>query len=477
MRKLAAFILAACMLFALTACGGDGGKTAGKGEFLGLQDGEEFTTDKEISLKFTRPKGNAAQESWWDEAIAAFNTAYAGRIKVTEDVRQRAANNTYESQIGSLNKAKKMPDVLYMDGPYVSNWAYNGMIIPLDNYLTQTYLADFMDYVIDQGTYNDRLYTLSIVDSAIMVFYRKEIMNGFLNRTPKPKYKVGKRKNQTIALPASVEDAWTFDELADIAEQMRADLGGGKTQYGLSISGDKTEWMSYAFTPMWGGDMLGEDTLTAAGNINSAKGYAAANYLRDLVSKKCINPDAADTDFYSDAAAGTAIKASMYLTGTQNITQFNQSEQVAEDWSATYYPRLDGQDYAVPCGGWTLALTAACPENKRVAAAEFIKYLTSSASCEKFARDTASPPARKSLYASMDEYKDGSTVQDGAYVKMKQQLAYAQPRTKTIAYAIFSAQLSAALNDVVSQNDIVVRTRLDSAVSAIDDKIRTDYRK
>ncbi|MDE6398127.1 MAG: hypothetical protein K2L51_02290 [Clostridiales bacterium] len=60
---------------------------------------------------------------------------------------------------------------------------------------------------------------------------------------------------------------------------------------------------------------------------------------------------------------------------------------------------------------------------------------------------------------------------------MKQQLAYAQPRTKTIAYAIFSAQLSAALNDVVSQNDIVVRTRLDTAASAIDDKIRTDYRK
>ncbi|MDE6397915.1 MAG: extracellular solute-binding protein, partial [Clostridiales bacterium] len=344
MRKIAAILLAACMLFALGACGGNGGDVAGKDEFLGLQDGEEFTTDKEISLKFTRPKGNAAQEDWWEEAIKAFNTAYAGRIKVTADVRQRAANNTYESQIGSLNKAGKMPDVLYMDGPYVSNWAHNGMIIPLDNYITQTYLADFMDNVIDQGTYNDRLYALSIVDSAIMVFYRKEIMNEFLRK--KPKYTVGKRKHQVIALPTSVEDAWTFDELADIAKQMRTDLGGGKTRYGLSISGDKTEWMSYAFTPMWGGDMLGEDTLTAAGNINSAKGYAAANYLRNLVSDKCINPDAADTDFYSDAAAGTDIKASMYLTGTQNITQFNQSETVANDWSATYYPRVDGQDYA-----------------------------------------------------------------------------------------------------------------------------------
>ncbi len=469
MKKICAAVLAIMMTLCLFACGG-GDDVAGKNEFLGLKDGEDFTTDKEVSVSFIRPRGNDAQEKWWTEAVGAFNSEYAGRISVKEEVLVRGDTSSYEQQIG-LRVAEGLPDVMYMDGPYVSNWAYNKMIIPLDNYITETYISDFMDYVLDQGTYNDRLYALSIVDSTIMVFYRKSYMNAFLKTNPR-------FEDETpVTLPTSPENAWTFDQLAEIAKKMTTSIGGNKTRYGLSITGDKTEWMSYAFSPMWGGSILGNDALTASGNVNSAKGIAAGNYLRNLRNNRAINPSASGTDFYDDGVkegtTGTDCKASMYFTGTQNITKFNEFSNISEDWDATYYPRNNDGSYSVPCGGWTLAISSDCAVNKRIAAAEFIKFLTSVQSCESFASQTASPPARKSLYGTMEEYKDGSTVQNGAYVRIKEQIfAAATPRIKTIAYAEFSPLLSKALNEIVSDTNPNIQDKLNSTATQIDTKIR-----
>lgn len=479
MRKVLSVMLALVLAMGLAACGGRTGNVAGKDEFLGLRDGEEFTTDHEISLSFLRPQGNDAQEAWWAEQIPAFNAAYAGRIKVTPEVLVRGDSSSYEQQVG-LRAQEGLSDVIYMDGPYVSNWAYNGTIIPLDNYITESYISDFMPYVIDQGTYNDRLYSLSIVDSTIMVFYRKKYMTEFL--ATNPKFNDG----TPITLPDKPEDAWTFDQLAEVAKKMtvaKAQNKEGVTRYGLCIAGDKTEWMSYAFSPMWGGNILGSDGLTAAGNINSAKGVAAGNYLRNLRTSGAINPAAGGTDFYDDGTSSTTVgspcKAAMYLTGTQNITQFDKFDNIKSDWAATYYPRNNDGSYSVPCGGWTLAMTKDCAESKRVAAAEFIKYLTSSEACGSFAQRTASPPARKSLYDTLDEYKDGSTVQDGAYVKIKQQIVLAAvPRTRTIAYADFTPLLASALNEIVSQTgDVDVRAKLDDVATKVDNKIRQQHYK
>jgi len=470
MKRVCAVILATMLALCLFACGGTG-DVAGKGEFLGLKDGEEFTTDKEISISFIRPRGNDAQETWWDTTVAAFNTEYAGRIKVSSEVLVRGDNSSYEQQIG-LRVAEGLPDVMYMDGPYVSNWAYNGMIIPLDNYITETYLTDFMDYVLNQGTYNERLYALSIVDSTIMVFYRKSFMNAFLATNPK-----FDADHSAISLPTSPENAWTFNQLAEIAAKMTTNLEGNKKRYGLSITGDKTEWMSYAFSPMWNGKILGDDALTATGNLNSAKGLEAGNYLRNLRIKNAINPSASGTDFYDDGVkegtTGSVCKAAMYFTGTQNITKFNEFTNIAEDWDATYYPRNNDGSYSVPCGGWTLAMSKDCASGKRVAAVEFIKYLTSVQSCRSFASQTASPPARKSLYDDMDEYKDGSVVQNGAYVRIKEQIfKAAAPRTKTVAYAEFSPLLAKALNEIVSDTNPNIQEKLNTAATTIDNKIR-----
>lgn len=452
MKKTVCILLCVLMLagcFILAGCGG-GETLPGSDEFLGLKDGEEFTTDTLINLSAMRPTGNTAQEQWWDETVNAFNAAYEGRIHVEQDSVARGDGTAYEEKIGILSaNPGDLPDVLYIDGPYISEYAAGQVIVPLDNYITETYMSDFLDHVVDQGTYGNRSYALSIVDSTVMLFYNKSILS-----------KAG------ITPPTKLSDAWTWDDVQQKALSLYGKTGA-KTRYGLSVAGDKGEWLSYAFAPMWTKGVLSADGKTSQGYFNGAEGIAAGEFLRGLTkpgsaAKKAANPNAQGTDFTGGFAA-------MALIGTQAITEYNAIESFRDNWGATFYPaNNDGSHYA-PCGGWTLTITRDCPKENRVAAAEFIKYLTSKESVAAFAEKSVSPPARKSVLDEMEIYQT-----DPTFMAMKEQLLKsAQLRIKTTKYSAVSKEMQLAINDILTSttSGFSVETRLNSASSTIDGKL------
>lgn len=446
---IAALMLSLSLTVMLTACGG-GGEQIGD-EFLGLEDGEEFTTDEVVKLSFIRPKGNDEQEAWWSSSIAAFNAAYSGRIELTETTRPRGDKNEYEQSI-KLMVEDGLPDLLYVDGPYVSYYAYSNILIPIDNYIKKSYTEDFLSYIIDQGTYNERLYTLSIVDSTVMVFYRKSIM-----------------KEAGITIPSGIDEAWTWQELKEIALNKKIKKtvqvnGSSKTRYGLTIAGDQGEWNSYAFSPMWNSGVLDATGLVSTGYLNSQAGINAGSYLKSLVTDGAISPSSSVTNFY----VGDCL-AAMALTGTQNISKFLKEEGAKDDWGATYYPRNEeGGKYEVPCGGWTLGMTKDCKKEKRIAACEFIKFITSKDSCRSFAEQTTSPPARKSLFDEMEIYQT-----DENFKRMKEQiLAAATPRVKTVGYAEFSPLFATAIKEIINTKSTNVKTKLDGTAATVDKKLK-----
>ncbi len=274
-------------------CGDTGG--ADKGEFLGLEKGEAFTTDSEVSITLTRPTGNDAQEKWWTDTIAAFNQDFSGRIKVSCTTLTRGNGREYEQNVSLQASSGTISDVLYLDGPFISTYANAGVIIPIDNYIYEGYTDDFLPYVNEQNTYNDRLYALSIVDSTVCVFYNKEIL-----------------KSKKITVPDKIEDAWTFKELKEIATSLTSSIGNKKTCYGLQIAGDAGEWLSYAFTPLWTDGVIDAEGKATAGYLDGNAGVEAGMYLRSLVKDKAVSSSASGKDF----SASTPL-AAMALTGTQ----------------------------------------------------------------------------------------------------------------------------------------------------------------
>ncbi len=68
-----------------------------------------------------------------------------------------------------------LPDVLTVDGPNIAAYAANGIIQPLAE-LSEEEKSIYLPSIIDQGTYNDKLYALGVMESSVGLYYNKEIL-------------------------------------------------------------------------------------------------------------------------------------------------------------------------------------------------------------------------------------------------------------------------------------------------------------
>ena len=59
-----------------------------------------------------------------------------------------------------------LPDVLTVDGPNIAAYAENGIIQPLAK-LSNKEKSAYLDSIIAQGTYDNKLYALGAVESSV----------------------------------------------------------------------------------------------------------------------------------------------------------------------------------------------------------------------------------------------------------------------------------------------------------------------
>ena len=68
-----------------------------------------------------------------------------------------------------------LPDVLTVDGPNVSAYAANGIIQPLAE-ISEEERSVYLESIIDQGTYDGKLYALGVLESSVGMYYNKDIL-------------------------------------------------------------------------------------------------------------------------------------------------------------------------------------------------------------------------------------------------------------------------------------------------------------
>ena len=68
-----------------------------------------------------------------------------------------------------------LPDVLTVDGPNVAAYAANGIIQPLAE-LSQEEKSVYLESILDQGTYQGKLYALGVMESSVGMYYNKDIL-------------------------------------------------------------------------------------------------------------------------------------------------------------------------------------------------------------------------------------------------------------------------------------------------------------
>ena len=168
----------------------------------------------------------------------------------------------------------------------ISAYAANGIIQPLAD-LTEEEESEYLPSIIEQGTVDDDLYALGVMESSVGLYYNKDIL-----------------EEAGIEVPDS-DHPWTWSEFTDILEELKP-LMEEKDGYPLDMTFPVGETSIYYFAPfVWsgGGELVSDDGLTADGYFNSEQTAEAMEYFRSVVENGYMSEAPIDHLFESGRAA------------------------------------------------------------------------------------------------------------------------------------------------------------------------------
>lgn len=424
-KTLGVITLASVLMFSsLTGCASKTSKTTGE--------------DGVVNLTMWVHETDSPEGKLYKQKIEDFNKANDGKIKVELTAIPRTGDASgYDDKVNAAVTTNSLPDVLTVDGPTVGAQAGSGMLLPIDDYVDKTDLADFNKDIIQQATVGGKLYGLAAMDSSVLVYYNKDMFA-----------KAG------ITAPTDSKSAWTFDELYENAKKLTtSDVNG------IDLHLDwKGEWNTFAYLPLIqsnGGQIISDDGKKTDGSMNSDKVVQPINFVKKLVAEKIVTTTPVENSFEEG-------KAAMAFSGTWEPATLAKYPNLK--WGMMPYPKATKDAKSVsPCGGWGFYMTKSAT-GKEKASVELIKYMTSTQSCIDMYKTNGMPPARQSAFDKIDEYKTlpMSIVAD-------QLKNTAQTRPVTPDYPILTDQFSKAIANAINGMD--TKASLDAASKQIDSQI------
>lgn len=235
-------------------------------------------------------------------------------------------------------------------------------------------------------------------------------------------------------IPTDPADAWTWDEFADLSEQLRAALPADKYPFVYNWQlGGTSRWLSWLFQA--GGRLLEDDGVTPA--IDSAAGEKAVDFTKSFFENGWVPPTSSvKSSGYADSvfAEQTAAMAFVGSFLVPDMEYFNEFE-----WTATFMP-VDERG-ATDLGGNALVATkdTANPD----LAAAFLKFMVEEGSMETFCAQTMELPTLLSLADKDIAY----TTRPDLMPIFVQQAAAIEPQDVKQLTSPYMAAISVALQD------------------------------
>lgn len=420
-KNVLSLLLAGSLATAILA--GCGGKT---------QAEAETAADGSVELTIWVHETESSDEGkLYAKLVGEFNEKYAGQYHASLSQIARSGDaGGYDDKINAAISNGGLPDVFTVDGVTVAQYADAGAIIPIDQYFTSEELSDFNPSIIQQGTYDGKLYALGAMDSSVGIFYNKDMFE------------------EAGITPATAEDPWTLEELTEAAKKLTTD-----DCFGITMSLDaKDETVIYFFLPLiqsQGGNILSDDGLLTDGYMNGEAAVNVLTWIKEMADNGYASATPAENSFELKQAA-------MALTGAWEPANLEKFPDV--NWGLMPMAKYDDGSKAVSaCGSWTFAVSGQCAEDKREGAAELVRFMTSTEAAAGMFAANSMPPSRQSSFSEIDQFS-----QEPLSVFQYQLTNTAQARPVSVNYAVASNQFATAVQNVLTGMD--VKEALDQAV-------------
>jgi fructooligosaccharide transport system substrate-binding protein len=372
--------------------------------------------------------------------VSAFNDAHAADglcIDITF-----FPDRQYADKVSIASASRTLPDVLDVDGPYVGPWAAEGLLQPIDDLLNADLRADLLDSLIEQGTYNGRLYALGAFDSALVVYYNRDVIE-----------KVG------LVPPESVANAWTWDQFVEALDKVKPHV---PVPLSLHMDDQSDEWFTYAFSPLiWsnGGRLIDSAGRRAFGVLDSTSNVEAVTRWQQLFKHGLAEPTSTNPDPFG---AGLA---AFDWTGHWMLPQFEKTDGLR--FGVMPLPRM-GDRPVCASGSWCWGISRSCRE--QAAAWKVVTwFLDPAQGIRPIVEANGAVPGRRSAFQFFPEYAEMPRR------LFREQLeAAARSRPRTPVYLTLTSELARALRDVALGADAQVSlTRAGQAVQRVSDRLPT----
>jgi len=432
MKKILSLLFVLVLLFNLIGCSekttSNNASNSGDEE---LQETEEGLIELTMWVHVT---DETDEGKVYAERAEAFNEAHDDVNVSVEFIPRDGSGSGYEDKINTALTTNQLPDVITLDGPNTGAYADAEIIAPIDEYISQESIHDYLPSIIQQGTYKNKLYALGHMESTVSLYYNEDLLN---------KYNIK---------PGTLEDPWTWDDLFEAAKIITE----GESYPALDMTYNWTgEWKIYAYAPfMWsnGGQIIGEDGLSAEGIFNSSENAEALAFLKKLVDEGVTSVTPEESNFQLG-------KSALCLNGAWTIPDL-ENNYPDLNWGVMPYPvSPNTKELHVPTGSWQFAATS---QSKHIEeAALLVEWMTNTESVVAISNAIGMPPSRFSAIELLPQYQEGARK-----VLIEQIAQGGHARPVSVIYPVISRSFEEAVEAVIYGED--PQTVLDDKVSTIE---------
>lgn len=275
--------------------------------------------------------------------------------------------------------AKAEPDLCLLDASSAAVFIENGVLMDLAPLIAQDpgfRLDDYWPNVVDIARRGDQLYAIPKDFTPMVMYYNRRLFDEA--GVPYPK------------------EGWTFEEFLDTARRLTDPTKG---QYGFKFANWMPGWIMWLWNN--GGDVLSPTGERAAGTLDSEPNAATLAFLKRMVKEEKVAPDLSQTasmgvDLFTNGQAAMEINGHWALVGYRSAPKDAQGHPklALDDVGVVSLPTNTGKSVTVMYeAGWAIGKHCRHPE----AAWRFVKYMTSRAVQERYARSGLAISARKDV--------------------------------------------------------------------------------
>lgn len=222
---------------------------------------------EKIQLTFWM-SGSPTLEAAMDDILKSFMAEYPNIMVV----RETFPYGEYSQKLFTSFSGGNAPDVFWID-VLTAAFADQGMLLPLDSYITDENRADVIDSAWIEPTWKGVTYSMPLhqLTEALYVNTRMATDAG-------------------IEIPKTMAEAWTWEDMNNVTEALTVRNGDQTTVWGFSMERFLQDWSLGGIIRQGGGSLLSPDLTQAEGYLNSPKSVAAIEWVTNLVKEKHVMP-------------------------------------------------------------------------------------------------------------------------------------------------------------------------------------------